>query len=166
LGNAGKAPFTPGRVCLAGIANYNTSSNNCLYSSSTNAADLNFPVGFSVASGFAAPCGVGLWNGGNAIASGTYSLAGRCQNVWSTAATVTSVACYADGGSSTANVSINGGSGVLTGAITGVGGTFTSGTLNGTPTISTGGWTNWTFTADGTTKDIHCNMVVTHAKNN
>jgi hypothetical protein len=120
----------------------------------------------SPAGGFTEPCGVGLYNGGSAITAGTYTLSGRCQNVWTGTLTVTSVACYADGGSSTANVATDGSVAVLTGAITGSAGVFTSGTLSGTPSVANGHWFNWTFVADGTTKDIHCNMVLSHANNN
>ena len=106
-----------------------------------------------------APCMVGLWNGGNAITAGTYTLAARCLNTFGVTYTVSAVKCYSDNnGSSTGNVADNSANALLTGAITATN-SWASGTVSGSHyTIASNAWTNWTIVADGASTTINCVM--------
>lgn len=105
-------------------------------------------------------CGVGLGDGTNAIAAGTYTLGAQCRNTFGTAFTITGVACYTDSGSTTINVSDSASNALLTGAIAGTS-TWASGTQSGTTTLASGAWTTWTITADGATKLVSCTLTGT-----
>jgi hypothetical protein len=108
--------------------------------------------------------GVGMTGTGStaSLPSGTtYILSGECRNNFGSTFTITGIGCYNDAGAATGNVADNLGNPLLTGAITGGAGSFTAGTQSATTTIASGNWMNFTFTGDGTTRQITCNVTGT-----
>jgi hypothetical protein len=100
-------------------------------------------------------CEIHIWGDGAAGAlqtsdSETYS----CYNNTGASLTITAVRCLARGGSTTTTMTpiITGGSStsIVTGAITCGNSSFTGGTLNGTPTLSSTGTIDADITAIGT----------------
>jgi hypothetical protein len=72
--------------------------------------------------------------------------------------TLTAVYCLQDAGASTVAVADSSGNQLLsaTTQTPAAGTTFTALTLNGTPTLASGASLIWTFTADGTSKEVSC----------
>jgi len=108
------------------------------------------------------PCSAGLYNGGSAITVGTYTLSGRCLNVYGATYTITGVKCYSDNnGSSTGNLADSAANPLLNAAITATN-TWAAGTQSATTTIAANVWVNWTLVADGTSTTINCVMTEKH----
>ena len=137
-----------------------------LMQSLNGAAEVNIPLPSEIPPALAAQykiaiCSVGMWNGGAAIAAGTYTIPARCYNAYGVTYTITGAKCYSNNsGSSTVNVADSGSNALLTGAITATP-TWASGTQSATTTIASGVWTNWTFVSDGVSTAIQCVMTTT-----
>jgi len=96
-------------------------------------------------------CQAGLGDGLNAIPAGTY-LQNTCYNDSGVTQWVTGIKCYTDNsGTSTMNVSSNGGGALLTGAVT-CSTAFAAGTQGALQAISNGDYLKFTFVADGSSK--------------
>jgi len=99
--------------------------------------------------------GNGLGDGLNAMAAGTYLQFG-CVNKFGVTLTITGIRCFTDNsGTSTLNVANNAGTGLLTGAVTCTStktGGGAAGTQSGTTTLANDDAINFTFVADGTSK--------------
>lgn len=169
-GCSGLSGMTSGQIPVAsGAATINSSkpqqgtdANILTASSVTNGAlvcgDSNLGVGpaaTNCAQYTKFECEGGLGDGNNAIASGTY-IQLACVNKSGVTWTITSIACYVDGGSSsTLNAANNAGTGLLTGPVTcsttKTGG-GAAGTQSGTTTLANNDAINFTFVADGTAK--------------
>ncbi len=96
-------------------------------------------------------CQTGLGDGLNAIPSGTY-LQSFCYNDSGSVQTITGIRCFTNNsGTSTLAATDNSANSLLTGAIT-CSNAFAAGTQSAHVTIPAGGWAEFTFVADGTSK--------------
>jgi hypothetical protein len=96
-------------------------------------------------------CESGLGDGLNAIAAGTY-LQTFCYNDSGVTWTISGIKCFTDNsGTSTLNVMDNLSNALLTGPIT-CSNSFAAGTQSSTVTILSGGYAEFTFVSDGTSK--------------
>ena len=95
-------------------------------------------------------CQPGLGDGTNAITAATYPQT-TCKNDTGSTVTITGVTCYADGGSSTVNVSAHTLGALLTGAIT-CSTSWAAGTQSANVLLTSGDYLTFSFVADGTTK--------------
>lgn len=106
-------------------------------------------------------CQPGYGDGLNAISAGTY-LQTSCYNDTGKTVTLTGIKCFTNNsGTSTMNVTNGTGSGLLTGAITCTS-SFATGTQSGTVTIAAGDFAEFTFVADGVTKQANFVMTGVH----
>jgi len=146
-GTSGAAALVMPSVILQNVA----SGTQCLSAASTGAV-----------SGTGAPCSspklrceTGLGDGLNAIVTGTY-LQYFCVNDSGATWTITGIHCWTDNaGSSTLNAANNAGTGLLTGAVTcnnTKAGGGAAGSQSATTTLANGDAVNFTFVADGTSK--------------
>ena len=122
--------------------------------------DGSLTDGPSLSANLIRPCEMAIGDPGaasNALADDNDAL-WECGNKFGATLTITAVECSADAGSPTVTPIITGGSGtsILTGALTcGTAGSFNSGTLNGTPTQTSGQTIDGDITtAGGTAKYI------------
>ena len=108
------------------------------------------------------PCGVGLYNGGAALANTSQVLKYRCKNVWAGVYTITGVSAISDNaGSSTCNVADSSSNALLTGAIT-ASTAWVAGVQSATTTIASGAWVTFTVVPDGVSTSINCQLVLSH----
>ena len=109
------------------------------------------------------PCSAGLYNGGSAIVSGTYTLSAYCSNIFGATYSITGIKAWSsNSGTSTCNVADNLSNALLTGAIT-ASSSWVAGTQSGTTTIASGGWVNFTIVADGASTRINCVMTTSRS---
>lgn len=96
-------------------------------------------------------CETGLGDGLNAVPAGTY-LQTFCKNTTGVTVTLTGLQCYTDNaGTSTMNAAGNTLGALLTGAVT-CSTSFASGTQSSNVALTNGDYINFTFVADGTSK--------------
>ena len=88
-------------------------------------------------------------------------LVSQCYNDFGATVTVLAVRCFCDNSSctTTVNPKVTGGSSLLSGALT-CSTSWASGTLSGTPTLTTGSTFDMVATPDGTTKLLHVEVTV------
>jgi hypothetical protein len=112
--------------------------------------DLDVGCGNAPGAGYI-PCDTGIGDGLNAIPAGTY-LQSFCFNDSGSTLTLTGLRCFTDNnGSSTLNATNSLGASLLTGPIT-CSNSFAAGTQSSTVTLLNGQWIEFTFVADGTSK--------------
>lgn len=106
-------------------------------------------------------CELHIWGSGTGQALQTAdSELASCRNKYGENLTVLSVECWANTGTTTTvNPSITGGAALLAGALTCGNASFTSGTLSGTPTLTTNQTIDGTISAVGTATNIR--LVIT-----
>lgn len=103
----------------------------------------------------------GLGDGLNSMTSGTY-LQTNCYNNTGSTITITGIKCYSDNnGTTTGNVTNGAGTALLTGAITTTN-SWAAGTQSGTTTLANDDYLKFTFVADGTTKQVSCEVKGTY----
>lgn len=96
-------------------------------------------------------CQTGIGDGLNAIPAGTY-LQSFCYNDSASTLTISGIRCFTDNsGTSTLSATDSSGNTLVTGPIT-CSPTFASGAQSAHVTIPSGGWVEFTFVADGTSK--------------
>ena len=109
-------------------------------------------------------CGAGMGDGYNAIPAQTY-LQYRCVNLSGVTWTITGIKCFTDNaGTSTLAVANNAGTALLTGAVTcnsTKSGGGAAGTQSATTTLANNDAFNFTFVADGTSKQTNWVVTVT-----
>lgn len=107
------------------------------------------------------PCGgAGIGDGQNIIPTtptATYPINYQCYNDYGVTYTITSIQCASAVGSPTVTVADNSGNALLTGPIT-ANSTWAAGTQSATTTLAAGAWVNWSFVADGVSKQIQCKI--------
>lgn len=98
-------------------------------------------------------CQSGIGDGTNAIVSGPYPQT-PCKNVTGVTWTINSIQCFTDNnGTSTMDVKNHAGTSFLTAPIT-CSNSFAAGTQSATTTLANGDTFNFTFTADGSSKQV------------
>ena len=111
-------------------------------------ADAGYPCGTNSR---AWSCQPGFGDGTNATAAATY-LATTCKNTTGSTVTITGIQCFTDNnGSSTLNATDNSTNALLTGAVTCTT-SFAAGTQSAHTTIGNNGFINFTYVADGVSK--------------
>lgn len=110
-------------------------------------------------------CEIHIWgSGASSVLQDTDDEVASCYNVFGVTETITAVRCYANAGSPTVTPIITGGAGtsILTGALTCGTAAWNSGTLNGTPTLSSGSTIDANVTtAGGTATNIRLVFTLT-----
>jgi hypothetical protein len=109
-------------------------------------------VGTAVGTARTRMCELHIWGtGASSVLQDTDDEAVSCFNGFGVTETITAVRCYANAGSPTVTPIVTGGAAdsILTGALTCGTGSFASGTLNGTPTLSSTGTIDANVTAAG-----------------